>query len=186
MKINRMLQAAKWGYVVLSVLICALGICLIALPGLSGPLLCKLGGILLVVFGCIKIVGYLSRDPYCLAFQFDLAFGIMLIALGLILIFCTDTAVTFICILLGVLIFADALLKIQTAIEARNFGIPQWWLILILAIITAVFGLLLLFQPRMGSKLLMIMLGISFLGDGLLNLATVLSAVRISKKQDSI
>ena len=37
---------------------------------------------MLIVYGLIKILGYFSRDIYCLAFQFDLAFGVLLAAVG--------------------------------------------------------------------------------------------------------
>ena len=182
MKINKILRAAKYGYIVLSVLICILGIVLIAVPDFSIQLLCWIGGGLLIVFGCVKILGYLSKDLYRLAFQFDLAFGILLIILGLILILRTEAMLHMICILLGIFILADSLLKIQTAIDAKRFGLRLWWLILVTAILTAVFGLLLLFRPYESQKLAMILLGISFLGEGILNLTTVLTAVKIMER----
>ncbi len=40
MEINKRLRAAKYGYIVLSILICALGIVLIAVPNFSLTLLC--------------------------------------------------------------------------------------------------------------------------------------------------
>lgn len=43
-------------------------------------------GIMLILYGAIKISGYFTRDAFCLAFQFDLAFGILLMAVGVILI----------------------------------------------------------------------------------------------------
>lgn len=185
MEINKKLRAAKYGYIILSVLICILGIALITVPDFSLKLLCCIGGILLIVFGCVKILGYLSKDLYRLAFQFDLAFGILLIILGLILLLRTEAMIHMICILLGIFILADSLLKIQTAIDAKAFGIGQWWLILATAIITAVFGFLLLFRPYETQKAAMILLGVSFLGEGILNLTTVLTAVKIIQRKPS-
>ena len=56
----------------------------------------------MVLFGLVKIVGYCSKDLYRLAFQFDLAFGILLVALGVILIIRTDAMVNLICIVMGI------------------------------------------------------------------------------------
>ncbi len=179
---NNKLRAAKYGYVILSILICVLGIVLIAMPDFSVSLLCWLGGILLIAFGCVKILGYFSKDLYRLAFQYDLAFGILLIALGFILLLRTNAMIHIICILLGILILADSLLKIQIAIDSKVFGIRRWWLILAVAIITAVVGFLLLFRPYESTAAVMVLLGVSFLGEGILNLITVLTAVRIWKK----
>lgn len=180
---NKRLRFAKVGYIVLSVLICLLGLTLMAVPDFSVSLLCWLGGSLLIAFGCIRIVGYFSRDLYRLAFQYDLAFGILLIVLGLVLILRTDSMVHILCLLLGLSVLADALLKVQIAIDARAFGIRRWWMILLTAIVTGLVGVLLLLRPAAGAQVIMVLVGISFLGEGLMNLTTVLCAVQILKKQ---
>ena len=180
---NKRLRFAKIGYIVLSVLICLLGLTLVAVPDFSVSLLCWLGGILLTAFGCIRIVGYFSRDLYRLAFQYDLAFGILMIILGLVLILRTDAMVHILCLLLGLSVLADALLKVQIAIDARAFGIRRWWMILATAVVTGFVGLLLLLRPAAGVQVIMVLMGISFLGEGLMNLTTVLCAVQILKKQ---
>lgn len=183
MEINKRLRAAKCGYIILSVLICALGIALIAVPDFSVSLLCWLGGILLIAFGCVRILGYVSKDLYRLAFQFDLAFGILQIVLGILLILRTGAMIHVLCVTLGICILADSLLKIQIAIDAKAFGIRPWWLILSVAIVTGVVGVLLLFRPYESAKAIMVLMGISFLGEGILNLITVLTAVKILQKR---
>ena len=65
---NKYIQAAKSGYIIVSVLLCMLGAALIADPTFSVLLLCRLSGLLLVLFGAIRIVGYVSKDLYRLAF----------------------------------------------------------------------------------------------------------------------
>ena len=186
MELNKKIRAAKYGYIILSILICVLGVTIIAIPELSLNTLCKIGGVLLIGFGCIKIVGYLSKDLYRLAFQFDLALGILLIVLGVNLILCIDMMIHAICIMLGGLILTDSLLKVQIAIDSRAFGISLWWLILTFAIITSVTGVLVLFHPYKTVTATMIVLGVSLLGEGVLNLTTVLTAVKIYQRKSRI
>ena len=180
---NRKLRFAKIGYIVLSVLICILGVTLMIVPDFSVRLLCWIGGILIIAFGCIRIVGYFSKDLYRLAFQYDLAFGILMIVMGLILILRTDAMVHILCVLLGLATLADALLKVQISIDSKRFGISRWWVILTAALFTGVVGALLLFRPNAGAEVIMMLLGLSFLGEGILNLVTVLCAVQILKKK---
>ena len=135
---NKRIWAAKVGYIIISILIGVLGIVLIAVPNFSVSLLCRLGGGILILFGIVKIIGYCSNDLYRLAFQYDLAIGILLIALGAILILRTRIMTSLICVLLGIYTLADALLKIQISVDSKAFGICQWWLILVVAIITGV------------------------------------------------
>ena len=92
------MKTAKIGYFVISVLFCVLGIVLITSPGTSVVWLGRLLGVGMIVFGAIKLVGYFSRDLFRLAFQYDLAFGILLIALGIVTLARPNGAMSFLCI----------------------------------------------------------------------------------------
>ena len=80
------LKIARNGYIVMAVVFCALGIFLMAVPEKAVKIICVLAGILFLADGIIKIIGYFSRDFYCLAFQFDLGFGILMIAVGILIL----------------------------------------------------------------------------------------------------
>lgn len=180
---NKRIQAAKLGYILLSVALCVLGGVLIAVPDFSAALLCRLVGVTMLLFGAVKIIGYCSKDLYRLAFQYDLAFGILLIALGGILLIRPDTMVQIICIIMGVCVLADALLKIQISIDSKAFGLEKWWLILVTAILTGVAGFLLVLRPMESARAVMILLGVTLITEGLLNLTTILTAVKIIRRQ---
>ncbi len=109
----KQLKLAKNGYIIMSVLFMVLGACLIIWPDCSMAVFCTAVGIMLIVYGLIKILGYFSRDIYCLAFQFDLAFGGLMAAVGVIIIVRRNLVVNLIFGIFGVLILADALFKIQ-------------------------------------------------------------------------
>lgn len=183
---NKRIWAAKVGYIIISILIGVLGIVLIAVPNFSVSLLCRLGGGILILFGIVKIIGYCSNDLYRLAFQYDLAIGILLIALGAILILRTRIMTSLICVLLGINTLADALLKIQISVDSKAFGICQWWLILVVAIITGVVGFLLVFRPSENARIVMILLGLALLMEGALNFITVLTSVKVNHHQPPI
>lgn len=183
MYLNNRIKAAKIGYIIISILLCVLGIVLIAVPDFSVTLLCVLGGGIMMLFGLVKIIGYCSKDLYRLAFQFDLAFGILFVVLGFILIIRTDAMVNLICIVMGICVLADALLKIQISIDSRAFGIKKWWLILAMAILTGVAGFLLIFWPSESIQTIMILFGINLITEGVLNLITILTAVKIIRHQ---
>lgn len=177
------MRTAKIGYIIVSAALCMLGVWLIAIPGISVSLLGMLCGILLILFGCVRLVGYFSKDLYRLAFQYDLTFGILLIALGVIMLVHPGSLMMFICITLGISILADGLFKIQIALESKRFGIRKWWLIFTFAALTGICGLALMFRPGEGSRLLMILLGITLLAEGILNISTMITAVKIIKHQ---
>lgn len=177
------IRTAKIGYMVISAAFCILGILLIAVPRFSASLLGVICGILLIAFGCVRLTGYFSKDLYRLAFQYDLSFGILLIVLGIIMLTHPAGLMTFICASLGLFILADGIFKIQIAVESKKFGLQTWWLILVLAVLTGICGLTLLFRPGAGSRLLMILLGITLLSEGILNFSTGIAAVKIIRYQ---
>lgn len=177
------MRAAKAGYLILSTALCTLGIVLIVLPDLSAKVIGLLCGILLLLFGCIRLVGYFSKDLYRLAFQYDLVFGILSIVLGIAILIRPESLMTFVCIALGLSILTDGLFKIQIAWQAKNFGIRNWWLILSCAILASLCGVVLMFRPGAGSNVLMILMGITFLSEGILNFCTMLTAVKIVRYQ---
>ena len=177
------MQTAKIGYVIVSLLLCVLGVVMIVVPDFSASLIGTLCGIMLIVFGAFKLVGYFSKDLYRLAFQYDLAFGILTLALGIIILLNPDNIMNFICVVLGVAVLADGLLKIQIALDSKRFGISKWWLILAVAFIACVCGILLLARPSESIHVIIVLMGISLLAEGILNLSTVITAVKIVRNQ---
>jgi len=177
------MRVAKTGYIIMSAVFCVVGILFIAMPARSAVGIGQALGIAMMAFGVVKLVGYFSRDLFRLAFQYDLGFGILLIALGLIVLLRTDHVIDFICIAIGVAILADGLFKVQIGIDARRFGIRSWWLTMALAVVTGAMGLALVFRPWESAQALTVLLGVSLLAEGVLNLCVALSTVKIVKHQ---
>jgi hypothetical protein len=177
------MRVAKIGYIIMSSMLCLLGIILIIAPDFSISLLGILCGSILVVFGVIRLVGYFSKDLFRLAFQYDLVFGILMLVIGSVVLVRPDGVLNFVCIALGISILADALFKIQIAMESKRFGIKEWWLIFDTAIIAGIFGLILIFRPAEGSSLLTVLFGVALLSEGILNMSTAFTTVKIIRNQ---
>lgn len=74
---------------------------------------------------------------------------------------------------------ADALLKVQTAIDSKTFDFRKWWLILLSVIVTSAVGFLLISRPSESADELMVFLGMALIAEGLMNLTTILIAVKL-------
>lgn len=180
------LKIARNGYIVMAVIFSALGIFLMVNPTEAMKIICVLAGILFIADGIIKIIGYFSRDFYCLAFQFDLGFGILMIVIGILILLRRETILRLIFVIFGLLILADALLRIQMSVEAKKFGLRLWWAILGIAVVTGVFGIILLIDPAGGAKMTVIFTGAAFLLEGLLNLCVAFYTVRTREDIDVV
>ncbi len=177
------MRTAKVGYVISSILFCLFGLLLIFYPEISVTMIGTLIGVSMIFFGIVKIIGYFSKDLFRLAFQYDLAFGILLIVLGVIVLTKPDKIISFLCVALGIAILADGLFKIQISVDSKSFGIDRWWLIMIAAVLTVFIGLLLIFRPENAALTITMMVGIGLVLDGIMSLITVLSTVKIVRHQ---
>lgn len=179
----RRVKSAKWMYSISSLLLCVLGLVMIIWPALSARIVCYLFGGVMIFYGATKLWGYFSRDIYRLAFQFDLALGILLCIMGLILILHPNAIIAVLPVVIGLIVLIDGVFKVQTAFDAKRFGLREWWLILLGAVLCIGLGLLLLSDPFEGSSWLMVLVGIALMVDGVQNLFNALYTVKVSRRR---
>ena len=158
------LVRVKNAYTVMTICLIALGAALLFAPQLGLKTLCVVYGVFLIVYGVTKLSGYFAKDLFQLAFQFDLAQGIVSIVLGIIIM------------------LVDGALKIQTAVEAKHFGIERWWLILVMSFVVAFVGILLLVTPFETAGMIVRLIGLNLSLDGILNLFVVRNTVETIRR----
>lgn len=157
----RQIKFAKTGYILISVLFYIAGVICMMMPGIHRKPAVTAGGIILIVYGIIKITGYLSKDLYCLAFQYDFACGLFLAVLGIVALIAGRQGFEGQLLSeLGVLVLLDSLLSIQTAIDAKSFGLSSWHIILASSLVSGVLGAVLIVT---GAQKIA---GLSFLAEG--------------------
>lgn len=180
MRSNKTIKAAKLGYIVMSALLCCIGIFFMVYPDISAKTICRLVGGIFAVLGAVKLVGYFSKDLYRLAFQFDLSLGILLIAIGLVMLLHPSGFTMVLFSVIGVLVMGDGLFKLQIALDTKRFGIGKWGLIACFAIMTGILGLLLLINPFKGAHIVMIIAGLSLLLAGAANLFVAIFTIKVA------
>ena len=96
----------KNAYSVMTICLIALGAAFLFMPQLGLKTMCMLYGVFLILYGVTKLSGYFAKDLFQLAFQFDLALGIVSIVLGIIIIKKTEYVMSFAVTFVGILLFA--------------------------------------------------------------------------------
>ncbi|MGN0203936.1 MAG: DUF308 domain-containing protein [Coprococcus sp.] len=182
MNVLKKLRLARDGYILISFVFYISGILYMILPSASPMTVCICSGIILIVYGVVKIIGYCSEDRYNLAFQHDLACGVFLIVIGIIVLGCNMHIRFYLTPALGLLILFDAVLKLQTSRDAKIFGLKTWNEILIFSIIAGIFGVLIIIKPFRGIRTTHIINGCGLLAEGLMNHLTVKETVIITKE----
>lgn len=174
----KQIKFARTGYILISVLFYLSGILCMAVPNINGKTAAIGAGIILIVYGIIKITGYLSKDLYCLAFQYDFACGLLLIVLGIVVLAAGRGFQGRLLSGLGVLILLDSLLCIQTSMDAKRFGLSSWPVILASSIFSGALGAALIVTNAQ------VIAGFSLLAEGFMRHYIVRCTVYLSSDYD--
>ena len=142
--------------------------------------------VLCILVGGAKILGYFSNDLYRLAFQFDLAIGLFLAIIGVLTLIVGSKDPLGTVRLFGIYIFIDGLLKLQTAFDAKKFGIASWLVILLTAILMVGVGIVGLLASYLEQISQLIVLDVALMLDGLVNIWITAYTVRIRAKKKNL
>lgn len=175
-------RSVKTAFIAVSAALIVMGAWLLIMPEVSSVTICVVLGAVSVLYGIIKLLGYFSNDLYRLAFQFDLAVGLLSVVLGLVLILRPDAVLSFLPAVIGVFILVDSILRFQTSIDAKHFGMRKWWVIMVVSCMGAVLGALLLFHPFDGALAMIRLIGLTLMIDGTENLVTCLYTVKVPRR----
>lgn len=171
------MQIAKYGTILVSVLYFILALVCVLDFTISMTSIEKILGSLFLMFGMIKLIGYFSKDLFRLAFQYDCPFGIYLITLGLFVLLKAPIPFQWVSWSYGISRILDCLCKIKITKDAKCFGIEKWWIILVLAILSGISGLA--FMVLYQQELALLLLSITLILEGILNISVMISMVKI-------
>lgn len=180
-----LIRCLRGAFLILSAGLMVGGACLLLHPDVSAVTICMALGVLSILCGAVRLAGYFSNDLYRLAFQFDLAVGILSILMGLILLLHPDRVLVYLPIVTGVFILVDSVLRLQTAIDARHFGMSKWWAILLVSLGGTVLGAILLLRPFESGLALVRLLGLTLLLDGGECLVTGIYTIKVPRRSSA-
>ena len=180
MKVFNSINASKLAYIVISLFLCGFGGVLMLRPDMSLDGMINWTGFLLILFGCSVLWGFYAKDLFRLAFQHGLARGILIVSIGIFLLAAEDVSLATLCIIVGIMVLMDGLLKIEMALDAKPFGIEKWWAIFGFGILTSVFGFLLILHPWSLEQKTVRMIAAALITSGLMNTLTAISTIRVS------
>lgn len=139
-------KTVKISYIISASLTLLLGVFMLIFPDFSGEnFFCYILGLVSIIMGAAKLIAFHSNDMYRLAFQFDFAYGLFAVIIGLLLIIIPETMLYKFLTIYCIFVILDGLLKIQTSLDARKFGM-KWRFMLVSAVVISLLGIATLFD----------------------------------------
>lgn len=163
------LRIAQIGYIAISFMFYVIAILYLFSRHLPSSAVCIFCGVTLLAYGVVKITGYFSEDLFCLAFRYDLAFGILTLVLGVIVLLKHTQLAVWIAPGIGWFALLDSVLKVQMSEEAKKFGLKQWKIILIIAAVTGILSVALIVRGTMQTGSTYILTALVLLAEGIMN-----------------
>ena len=169
-------------YITISILSLLAGIALVIWAGASVITICYVVGSAAILVGAVRLAGYFSKDSYNLNFQFDFAMGLVFLILGTVLIFHPGDTVAVLHFSVGILVLVDSVFKLQTALDAKHFGLKKWWVMLLCALLCAGLGLVLVILSFRTAEILVRVTGAALAVNSGENILTAGYTVKSKKR----
>lgn len=170
MDIKKKMKKFRMGAVAWSVACIIFGILLICMPIFSLQVLCfVLGGVSLCI-GIANIISYFSKYDFEKFYHMGLAGGIIFTIIGFLLIFKSNMVADIFVVIIGLLVFINSIIKLPGAFDLKRAGVRFWWISATLSILSAAIGVVMFCTPYDFTALIIILVGCSFIVEGVSDL----------------
>lgn len=163
---KEILKKRKTSVILASIITIALGVVLILKPVGATVLICRVVGFLLLMSGLFVTGSYFLNMSEHIGGAM-LVTGLIQLALGLWVTLRSENFVQFLTVIIGFVVLVHSFGFFQNAFELKNWGYKFWWAILIIAVITLIFGIITVAAPFGTVALTMTLAGISLVFDGI-------------------
>lgn len=160
---------------VTSALLAALGILLIFESEVTISTISYIVGGVLVAAGTFAFLRYLKTNQKGLEMsELDILYGIVTIIVGILVIKNPHVIASIIPLILGIAIVISSASKLQYAFDLKSENNDLWKTTMAIAAVSAVFGIVLIFNPFAGAVLIMRIVGIFILAYAVLDIISTL------------
>lgn len=168
------LKSVKWNLILAALAYVVLGVVLLAWPDTTGNVLCTLLGILLLGYGIFQIIGFFTRgDEGWGSGAVYLLAGLCAVALGVFALSSPEKILAILPVALGAVVVVDSCISLKRAFQLKELGMERWWIAALLAVVTLLFGLVVMFNPFQSALLVIRIVGGVLIYQGISDLVTV-------------
>lgn len=154
-----------------SIVYLVLGLILLFRPGIALVTIVDVLAIMTAVMGVVRLVTYFARKDAVA--DGALIKGIMYLILAAVLHFGAGFIISIIPFIMGVLVIISGIVKLQEAMDMMKVKVNGYVPMLLISILSLVFGLVILLNPFATAELLFRIIGIALIYNAVSDLLTV-------------
>lgn len=177
-----MLKNLKWNALLTALVYIVAGVVLIMYPDKVQDVICNIIGIVGIILGVVRIFMYLAANAADAVYRNDFVEGVALILIGALIIYQKTVVQTLMPFIVAIIIIVDGFVKLQDGIDAKRLGYDKSFIYVIIATISIVVGLIVMFNLVETSNLLFQILGAGLIYCGATDIVSVIFiAKRVQK-----
>ncbi len=162
------IKSFRWGYILLFLMLAAIGVCFIAFQD-TLPTLALVIGIILIIYGVFAGVIALADKKRGGKFAFRVTVALICVICGLVTAVLRESAVDILASLIGLFLVMDGSFKLHTAAMSKRYKLLSWWLMVVPAALVILGGFASLKLDRTEMVTLSWIIGITMIIDAVAN-----------------
>ena len=171
----------KQGAILTDIAIIILGLLMTIFSQSAGSIICMVLGISMCIFGVLVFISYFAKSGEEAFGSFAIVRGTALLGFGVLFIVAPEPIRDFLNIILGIILIISGVIKLQYAVDLIRLKAKLCWLSFLGAAVTIALGVIVFVNHN--AAWLMVFLGISFLVNGIWDLAVVILLDKEKKEQ---
>lgn len=168
------LKNMKWNMIVSSIFSIILGAVLMVFPDTSLYVIVNIIAIAFAVGGIASIIRYFTYDLRVSLYRNDFLAGVISLTIGLLLFINPGVIVALVPFVLAIFIMISGFIKLQDGIDAYRMGYKNSFIYIVLAVLSLIAGLIVMFNLFETATLLFIFIGASLVYTGISDIFTTL------------
>lgn len=177
-----MLKQAKNSFLFMSVLYIILGLVLLVWPDRFLTWGCYALGAVVLLYGMSRIISYMANKDLVSYLNADLVVGIIVVAIGLFLLIRPGIFISVLPIVFGLFIIFNGIVKLQSAFDLKRLDYERWWSIFIMAGLSVLLGLFIIWNPFETAALTARIIGVVLIIEGIASMGTTIFSWHVVKR----
>lgn len=158
--------------ILLAICMIGLGLFLVLRPDTGAAVICRIFGWIMALCGGAAVVASFWQGAYPYNIT-ELFLGMVCVLAGVFILSNPMMLAALLGTILGALLLIHGVCGLSQAGWLRRQGVETWWASMLLALVTVLLGVFLMWSPLSSPRIMMVIAGLSLLYDGISNLLTV-------------
>lgn len=170
----KVLKELKWDALLKGALYILLGVVAFLIPETMEKTLAYLIAVVLILAGAVSMICYLLRSARDNYYRNDFLYGLVGIALGIIVLYKIELIISLVPVILGIMVLISGCAKLQDVIDMKRMNSGNWIVLLVIAGIDVLFGTLLIANPFKAATILFRLIGLGLVFSGVTDCITII------------